>query len=234
MRIMFDKWLTYIDRFGFLQPGPGHQTSGNGIMYSIYLALYHEEHPIPEQMAKLRETLDKCWVPGGGMNRAPGGHFSTHLQQADDYVGLGLLDLTMKTDYSRRLLETANQNWGILNNVTPGKFRWKAWIFRMPQVRFHLQLCAGQKPGPLGVAAWSLSLLWSLTKLKHRDSRIKAWIMVESAYRTVANEHQLIRLVCAIWVMGFKKKFPGCGAAEYFPIDHPARQYFWSRMPQLK
>lgn len=227
-----EEWLPYIDEYGFLQDRR-HGSTGNGIMYSVYLALLSTEHEIPGVVEKLKDALRRCWVPNGGMNRAPEGYWTTYagrLNQADDYIGLGLIDILIGTHYSRRLLDVARTNWGIINNVNPGKFKWKAWIFRMPQVRAHLQLAAEEKPGPLSIGAWCLSILWSIFKFNHRDSRVKAWIMVETARRTVP-ESAVINLICDIWTYFFKKRFEGVGHAEYFPVEHPARFYFWDRLP---
>jgi len=227
-----EHWQSYIDTHGFLQDRQSG-SSGNGIMYSIYLALLFEEQPINDWIEKLKDTLERCWVSGGGLNRTPEGGYSKDLNQSDDYIAVGLLDVILRTDYSQRLLDVSRNNWGIINNVAPGVFKWKAWLFRMPQVRVHLQYAAGEKPDPLGVLLWSAAVLLSLLKLKHRDSRIKAWIMVETAYRTVAADSQIIRLVCDIWVTVFSSKFKGVGHAEYFAMPHPARTYFWGRLPHL-
>jgi len=227
-----EEWLPYIDEYGLLQDKIGGST-GNGIMYSVYLALLSEEIEIPAVVEHLKEALEGCWVPNGGMNRAPEGYYTTYagaLNQADDYIGLGLLDVILGTTYSKRVLSVSRLNWGIVNNVEPGKFLWKAFIFRMPQVRAHLKLAAGETLNPLDALLWSLSCLWSLFKLHHRDSRVKAWIMVETARRT-APQHPLINLVCDIWSWRFGERFDGVGHAEYFPMEHPARYYFWDRMP---
>jgi hypothetical protein len=226
------QWAPFIDRHGFLQDRPNH-TSGNGIMYSVYLALLHENHPIPERIMKFHETMEKCWVPGGGFNRTPHGGFSKDLNQADDYLALALIDVILKTDYSSRLIDISRKSWGIINNVKPGKYNWKAWIFRMPSVRETLQFAKGETPDPLGVLMWCGSVLLSLFKLHHRDSRIKAWIKVETACRTVAKESQVIRLTCWFWRLIFSKRFKGVGHAEYFVMPHPARDYFWGYLPTL-
>ena len=233
-----EEWLPYIDEHGFLQDRP-NGSSGNGIMYSVYLALLSEEHEIPELIDQLKATLSDCWVPGGGMNRAPKGYWTTYagkLNQADDYISLGLIDCILSTDYSARLLDVSRNSWGIINNVEPGRFLWKAWIFRMPQVQTHLQLAAQERPGPAGVLVWCLSILWSLTRLRHRDSRIKHWIMVETFRRVNPKGPAagIMHLTADIWTYCFSRKFPGVGAAEYFAMPHPARTYFWNRLPQRR
>jgi len=230
-------WLTYIDRFWYLTPDK--KTSGNGIMYSVYWVMWLLiEKPDKWQtlLALIRTSLRKSWVEGGGMNRTPEGAFSNDLQQADDYFGLGLLDTLLGTNHSARLLRVARNNWGILNNANPGKWTYKGkifikvWIFRMPWVRTHLQFAAGEKPGPLGLAVWSLYLMCSLTRLKHRDSRVKAALCVLTALLTHP-KNPIVAATCSIWLMGFQRKFKGLGQAEskYLPAANPARQYFWDR-----
>jgi hypothetical protein len=227
--VNLEQWSPYIDRFGFLQDRPGNET-GNGIMYSVYLIMWGLENDY--DFSQLKSSLERCFVPGGGMNRAPEGYYTTYagaLNQADDYLSLGLIDCLLHTDYSKRLLDISRKNWGIINNVEPGKFKWKAWIFRMPQVRTHLQFAAGERPDPLGTLFWGLRLLF--TRFSHRDSRIKAWLMVEVANRKTKNS--IILLICYIWLQLFKKKYQGVGHAEYFPTNHPARKYFWDYLPKL-
>jgi len=232
-----DDWLPYIDKYGFLTPTG--TTTGNGIMYSIYWAMYLRENHLVEHeynphLDKLAQSLAACWVPNGGLNRDPSN--KKQIQQADDYIGVGLLDLLLGTSYSSRLLDVARNNWGIINNVNPGKFKWKCWIFRMPHVRAHLQFAAGEKPGPLGVAAWAITLLWSLTKLHKRDSRVKAWIRIETMRR--ANPQGaptvFLHLAADIWAYFFSRRYNGVGHAEYMGVLHPARIYFWNRMPSKR
>ena len=103
-----------------------------------------------ERADKLKATLSKCWVPNGGMNRAPDN--TRQLQQNDDYYGLGLLDVLLDTHYAAKTLDVSRTHWGILNNVFPGEFSWKSWLFRMPQLRTHLQMSTRkERPGPLGI-----------------------------------------------------------------------------------
>ena len=225
-----DAWKPYLDANGLLSPDG--KVSHNGLMFSAWYLLWLADRNVvdPEasnEITRVLEVYESCKVPDGGFNRAPAGWTKGFLNQNDDYYAIGLVGFMFRRDFADFTLAVANKHWGILNNVSPGKFAWKAWLFRMPWLKVHLQFCSlsKERPDPLNLAIWALWMIASTFSLSNRDSRIKSYM----SYRVASHidSSPLVRLICSFWKARFLKRFRGIGHAEYFKVQHPVRTLMW-------
>lgn len=235
MDVSLQDWKAWSDSHGFVSDKKAKGNGGithNGLMFSIYKArwFYEHERQYPNPEKKLIELYESCKTHSG-MNRVPSGWPVRALQQNDDYYACGLFDCYMGTDLSDHILTSHRANGGFIDNRDPDGQTWKAFIFRMPQLKSHLKVCSKREhPGPIDTLIWCLWI--SLGGIKHRDSRVKKW-MAHEAYkirRESLRIHPLMKelmdVAGAIFMYRFRKKFPlGVGQAEYFVEDHPNTLY---------
>lgn len=222
-----DSWKPFIDANGLVSPDG--KISHNGLMFSSYYLMWLKERRDidPESDAEIARVLavyESCMVINGGFNRAPAGWTKGHLNQNDDYFAIGWVSAEFDCVFASFALLTARMNHGCLNNVAPGKFAWKAWLFRMPWLKTHLQFAAGEKPDAFGIAAWCLWML--LGSFKKRDSRVKRFMAWKVASKGLKSP--VVKAVCDIWIARFKSHYSGIGHAEYFKQNHPVRKLMWS------
>jgi len=230
MDVTLQEWQLFEDRHHLVSDrkgtAPGNAPSThNGLMFSIYkaqwLAVRAKEYP--KHRMRLIQTYLACKAESG-INRVPNGWPIKSLQQNDDLYACGLFDCWMGTDLSDHILASHRLNGGFIDNRDPDKKTWKAFIFRMPQLKTHLKVCSPREsPGPYESVIWSLWLIIGALRLKHRDSRVKAWCAVKAfaIRREELRIHPLIREImtnaASFWVKRFLKKFPGgVGQSEYF------------------
>ena len=229
-------WKKWTDQNGLVSDRTPGRITHNGLMFTApYVWWLKKTMPqgnsdYQAELNRVEAIYESCWVPNGGFKRAPSGWTEWALQQADDMYAVAWVSVMLtRRDWAARLLEVARQNYGVLNPTNPGQFKWKAWLTRHPNLYVTLQVAAGERPSLYGLLTWCAVLLFSMTRMRHRDSRVKAFMAVQVMKTLELPEGQpafrVLHYVIQYWESMVFRRYVGYGHMEYFKSEHPVKRF---------
>ena len=148
--------MGYFDSYGILHGAP-HSISQNG-------ALFTAHHAMLTQTTGIGEVVLHVLVERGGRTiRHPTRR--DEIDSTDNLVGLGTLAALCTPYYAKEILDYGRKNG------------FKAFLFRMLQVKAHLKLAAGFTPNPIERLVWTYCVISSTFKKSHDDFLLTAHLV---------------------------------------------------------
>lgn len=133
-----EDFLIYFDGNNLNTPSPcsptqGQSGSDNGPLYtSIYYILLNKNNQLTDQdKIDYANKINQC-IGSDLLNRVPVGQ-NDGLESVDDYYGVlsGCIELG-NTEIPRKLLWGCVKYKGSMDNMSPGKWQWQAFLIRQP------------------------------------------------------------------------------------------------------
>lgn len=203
----------FTDQDGLISPYPCLKTqtnaSNNGLCYlGEYITLRQLTYEFLDSKEKvdILHLLDKCEVEIGCFKRS-----STNNQDyesVDDYYGLcsGIYfnKLWNQGDY---ILMHGLHNLGSYNNITPGAFQWKTFLWRNPSLLALMLWSSNRK-------VWfPLELIVAITiatsgLFSNQSSGTSSWLLSWFTIQVAKRESWMCNLAAKLWNRRLKKVWP--------------------------
>lgn len=118
----------FIDKYGLIKPGTNWNDSGNGVLYSVMLAIVNPNFN-PNSVIRCIRWSDVVLM------RTP---FNTYGQEShDNYMALGVYFLITKNVFlAKELIFSSGRKLGFMRNIQKqqAKSMWDAFMWRFPQL----------------------------------------------------------------------------------------------------
>lgn len=217
----------YIDSDGFVMPAL-NTPSTNGVMYTseALIARIRNGEATPLDSNSYILSMLRCMRVQGLLQRDPentGGQ-----ESVDDYYGLAAaadeIGTAAAVGMVRSSVNYAMRHLGSMDNLSPGRWQWSAFLVRQPTLDAVMLWAAGDFVGPVLRTIMTLSIMWnSLFPAPTSDTtswRLQ-WLQVQ-----VARRHSLSsRLASILW---YKRLYGVWGPSGmkavnsvYFQPTHP-------------
>jgi hypothetical protein len=198
-----------IDRY--FGPGP----HGNGIswMSEYVIGRYHAGKLSTDERSLFLNTLRKCEKYPGLFKRGPWAN--SDLEAADDYIAMlgaccaiGVLDIPMRV-----------HQYGVLTNGNydnTGEKKLNSWLWRMPQVRAHMDWAAGLRPAMWRRIVWFIVVATSGRKPKGAATEFDTWRLASHLVAMCIGKSWFEDIAIKIFNWRFKRCWPGMMADVSF------------------
>ncbi len=218
-------------------PPSAHNPSGNGICYTgEYMMILHKREEMDDQLASdFFHSMNACMVEPGLLERGP--VYTGEAESVDDYYGFAAG--CVATDHEELAEMVIDWGWthlGSFNDKDPGKWTFRSWLWRQPQLVFALYMAA--KKGPKWYNPWTWWLLphliWTVGVLyfacamsvpNNWDHWRLTWLLA-----TATEGNWLCRMAAKKWYSRLYKAWPGgmqhLAAAGYYQAGHPFSKYW--------
>jgi hypothetical protein len=204
--------------------------SGNGVMYTgelmMMLALRGEIDF--EDDESFVDAMRTCQVEPGLLKRGPG---YRDQEGPDDYYGFAAgCVATDAITLADNVVDYGLANFGSFNNEDPGKWTWKSFLWRQPQLICALYAAADRAPiwiFPLRLyTAAVIATSCMLAPLEDTDARRLSWLLLHTMRRTSL----LCRAAGWFWNRRLRKHYGPEGmravARVYYEAGHPFAKYW--------
>lgn len=203
--------------------------SGNGVCYTseLVVALERLGQIAPIDVEYYWTTIKGCWKEPGLLSRGP---CQPDQEGPDDYYGLAAgAAATAQPWLAEAVISYGWAHDWCFDNVTPGRWSWKNFLGRQPQLVCALYAAAGRSPiwlYPLRFyTAAVIATSCMFANKSDADSRRLSWLLIQ----TMTPVSALCRLAAKLWQHRLMQDYPGQGmrsvAALYYEKEHPYIRY---------
>jgi hypothetical protein len=236
-----EDFLPYFDKNDLLEPAPGQQDCDNGTMYfSEYMVMLKKLELITDEDKKNFANRISACIGFNLLNRRPLGQNESQ-EGPDNYYGVlnACIELG-NTNVPRTLLWGCIKYKGSLDNVSPGKWQWDAFLIRQPQLL--TAMISASFPSLVNPLHWLIRLaifplffisagiivtscMWTPTD--QADPRRLAWHLQNNLKKTSL----MCWLGSKIWLWRLGKEYPNLmrdvAGIYYSPVGNNPYQKYW-------
>jgi hypothetical protein len=199
--LMIEDYNRYKDKHGLVQDNNQGLTVGNGLRTTSEAAIAIYRRGMYD--ADLKDAIESCEMFPGVLGRCP--YNNLGQESIDDYAAVITAAKYVESNIVQRMLAHGENNFYNYNNVNQGKFTFKSWLGRFPQLIAHMKIAIGVEPSLLQKLFWVGSILIaSRNKPTAQDEWVLSWLLVFNA----RDETGIIGWARKIWIKSFKKKVP--------------------------
>lgn len=205
------------------QKNPGYKSCENGILFTCrYLNMGWLTHSFDKEtqelILKFRDTISKCWLAPGLLQRHPDGH---RIEAHDDYVGIISCEVFATSRVREFVYTYGEKHKGSFNSETPGKFSLRTFFYRFFYFR------------PLLKAANNIELSWydiftttmeylicCLTPTRDTNGRC---LLLDAAMVFRWCSSRIIRFGIGVFLWDIKRRYKNISGlySIYFGPEHP-------------